>query len=358
MRVKIASHMRAALLLTTFDFHMAATPQNNRFHHMLLGLVGTSFFVLLGMHVLNPSNTVSKAPKAVLKPVEHKKLSKADMDAIAGESPSSLNGRLTVNDLNQTFNKIGYELDPVLKGTSDVPRVFLTSLPIDLAKIKQSEERKSLFFRTLLPLVLKINEELHEKRAKVWRFRHRLNIGLDIAGKDRIWLSGLFKRYRVEQGNFDALLQKMDVVPPSLALAQAAEESGWGTSRFAREGNALFGQWTFNPKDKGIVPQGRDQGKSHRIKAFDSLADSLRAYVHNLNTHKAYLGLRKKRAAMRTSHQELSGYDLARTLDKYSERGEHYVTSLHSIMSQNELGRFDQTALDGGEATILKGPLI
>ncbi|WP_126465188.1 glucosaminidase domain-containing protein [Candidatus Terasakiella magnetica] len=337
---------------------MADKQQSKSFHHAMLATLGISFFVLSAMHLLNPSNTSSQAPKAILKPAIEAKLSKEDLDAIAGEEQANAGARLTVNDLNQAFEKIGYELDPVLDGSSNVPRLFVSSLPVDLAKIKQTDERKSVFFRTLLPLVLKINEEIVEQRTKVWRLRHRITMNLSLRGEDVVWLSGMFKRYNVKLGQYDHLLQKMDVVPPSLALAQAAEESGWGTSRFAREGNALFGQWTFNPKDKGIVPEGRETGKTHRIRAFDSLSDSLKAYVHNLNTHKAYQGLRKKRAFMRNVKQDLNGYSLAGTLDKYSERGEHYVSSLQSIMDKNKLQRFDKTTLVEGAPEELNGPLI
>lgn len=337
---------------------MAVVTQSKRFHLAVLGLLGACVLVLAGAQILRPANTVSKAPKSVIVFPKEKDSKKAHVEQALKGNQKRADGKLTVSALNKTFSKIGYELDPVLDGKSAVPRLFLSSLPYDLERMKESEERKSLFFRTLLPLVLRVNEEIRENRAKVWRLRHRLSVGLDIRAEDRIWLDAAFAKYKVKQARFDRLLEKMDVVPPSLALAQAAEESGWGTSRFTREGNALFGQWTFNPKDKGIVPQNREDGKTHRIRAFDSLSESLKAYVLNLNTHNAYRSLRAVRKTAREKGEGLSGYELVSTLEKYSERGEEYVVSLQTIMNKNNLMRFDKATLDDDDIKHLDNPLI
>jgi len=349
---------RPRFLLTIIDLDMVDKQESKGFQWTLLSLLGASAVFAASLQVISPTNTVSKAPRTVLPMPEAVSISKADIETIAGKPDLKLSGRMTVNDLNTTFDQLGYKLAPVLEGESNVPRLFLTSLPYDLSAIKQTDERKSMFFRALLPLVLKINEEIVSNRAEVWRLRHRLEMNLSIKAEEHIWLKTRYDHYGVQIGKFDQLLQRMDVVPPSLALAQAAEESGWGTSRFVREGNALFGQWTFNPKDKGIVPAGRAEGKTHRIKAFDNLKGSLDAYVKNLNTHKAYLSLRQKRAKMRENRQDLNGFVLATALSKYSERGEKYVTSLQAIMDKNNLQRFDATALRNTEKKAPKGPLI
>ncbi|NVJ93749.1 MAG: glucosaminidase domain-containing protein [Methylocystaceae bacterium] len=337
---------------------MAVVTQSKRFHLAVLGLLGACVLVLAGAQILRPANTVSKAPKSIIALPKEKDPKKASLEQALKGDQKRAGGKLTVSALNKTFSKIGYELDPVLDGKSAVPRLFLSSLPYDLGRMKEADERKSLFFRTLLPLVLRVNEEIKENRAKVWRLRHRLSVGLDIRAEDRIWLDAAFDKYKVKSARFDRLLEKMDVVPPSLALAQAAEESGWGTSRFTREGNALFGQWTHNPKDKGIVPQNREEGKTHRIKAFDSLSGSLKAYVLNLNTHKAYRGFRALRKQMHEKGEVLRGYELVTTLDKYSERGEEYVTSLQAIIKNNDLMRFDKATLDDDDIKHLNNPLI
>ncbi len=135
------------------------------------------------------------------------------------------------------------------------------------------------------------------------------------------------------------MLRRVDGVPPSLVLAQAAEESGWGTSRFVREGNALFGQWTWTDDHRGIVPAEREEGESHRIRAFSSVKGAIQAYVRNLNTHPAYDRFRLQRAL------GASGYDLTATLDKYSERGLKYVETLRTIMQSNRLIALDQARL-------------
>lgn len=345
-------------LSTDIDLDMAVVTQSKRFHFAVLGLLGTCVLVLAGAQILSPVNTASKAPKSVIVFPKGKDPKKVSVDQALKGNQKRADGKLTVSTLNKTFSKIGYELDPVLDGKSSVPRLFLSSLPYDLGRMKESEERKSLFFRTLLPLVLRVNEEIRENREKVWRLRHRLSVGLAIRAEDRIWLDAAFTKYKVKQARFDRLLEKMDVVPPSLALAQAAEESGWGTSRFTREGNALFGQWTHNPEDKGIVPLNREDGKTHRIKAFDSLSESLKAYVLNLNTHKAYRSFRALRKSAREKGDVLSGYELIATLDQYSERGEEYVTSLQTIMNKNDLMRFDNVTLDGDDVKHLDNPLI
>lgn len=337
---------------------MASTCDRKGFNLATLALLGASFIGLCALQWINPVDRTSKAPHAVLPLPSAQKINKANIDAMPGKDPAAQAGRFTVSDINHTFAKLGYELAPVLDGEAVVPRLFLNSLPYDLATLTQTEERKSLFFRTLLPLVLKINETIVAKRSKLWRLRHRLSLGQAIHAEERIWLDSIFNRYSVKQNDFDELLRRMDVVPPSLALAQAAEESGWGTSRFAREGNALFGQWTHNPNDKGILPAGREEGKTHRIKAFDSLAGSLAAYVHNLNTHKAYQKLRVERALMRDERDGIKGHQLATKLDKYSQRGDQYVASLQAIMKKNDLMRFDTTKLDDSEISDLTGPLI
>ena len=143
-----------------------------------------------------------------------------------------------------------------------------------------------------------------------------------------------------------ALLERVDIVPPSLAMAQSAEESGWGTSRFADLGNALFGQWTWSG---GIEPLNKRQDKgSYGIARFDTPLQSVEAYMRNLNTHAAYQSLRERRAAMRRAGERPDGYELAKTLTSYSERGEDYVHSLHAIMRVNKLQPADDAYLSSG----------
>ena len=153
------------------------------------------------------------------------------------------------------------------------------------------------------------------------------------------------ERYKVKRGSVNELIKRVDIIPVSLALAQAAEESGWGTSRFTREGNAMFGQWT-TAKGEGLVPLDRDENKTHKVRAFKSLFHSARAYALNLNTHRAYQSLRSMRLRLRKKGAPISGHILAESLLSYSERGEDYVKALRALMTINKLKYFDEAVLN------------
>ncbi|MBF0248597.1 MAG: glucosaminidase domain-containing protein, partial [Alphaproteobacteria bacterium] len=182
-------------------------------------------------------------------------------------------------------------------------------------------------------------------RDRLHRLAQRKRDGERLPAVDRLWLAVMADRYDVARDDIAGMLKRHDVVPPSLALAQAATESGWGTSRFALEGNAVFGQWTFTDSHDGIVPQDRQDGQSHRIRAFDSLYDSVYSYVINLNTHQAYREFRDMRADMRRHGMRLDGLRLADTLHRYSERGADYVLDIQNIIQTNDLEQLDGARL-------------
>jgi Bax protein len=238
--------------------------------------------------------------------------------------------------LNQYFKSIGYNLSDV----AEVPRVYIKRVPKGLGELASVDERKQLFLRIMLPLAMRVNEEISTRRERLMAIQAKGISGAPVSEKDQQWVDQLMKRYRVTDGGITALLERIDIIPTSLILAQSAEESGWGTSRFVRKGNALFGQWAWGD-DEGIVPKDREDGKTHVIKAFGSLMDSVRAYARNINSHPAYQSLRERRASLRAESQVISGWELAETLTKYSERGEEYVDSLHAIMSVNGLNELD-----------------
>lgn len=244
--------------------------------------------------------------------------------------------------------RIDYRLEAVRRGEREVPRRFFTSLPRDLAGLRTGAERKSAFLKVALPLVLKTNETLLERRARILRLRRLQAHGIALPRNDRRWLDLMAKRYHLKRLDFEALSRRVDIVPPSLALAQAIEESGWGTSRFAREGNALFGQWTFGG-EKGMRPLGRRSGALHSVRSFDDLTAAVHAYAHNLNTHPAYRRFRQRRAERRHQGASLDGFDLAGTLVGYSERREAYVEALRRLIRRNGLGQFDAARLSGNE---------
>jgi Bax protein len=255
---------------------------------------------------------------------------------------------VTTDSLFDAFQRAGYDLQAVLNGKSHVPRILLASLPADLREVRETAVRKAAFFQAILPLVLQVNEDILADRKRIWRLRTERRLGHRLAAADRLWLAMIGELYGVARDDLDGLLRRVDIVPPSLALAQAAEESGWGTSRFVREGNAIFGQYTFS-KRSGLLPLRRDPGQLHRIRAFDSLLESVRAYTLNLNTHRAYRTFRNGRADYRRRGQAIDGMALARSLTAYSERGPAYVESIRTIIRANGLETLDVVKLSLSE---------
>ncbi|MEQ9490166.1 MAG: glucosaminidase domain-containing protein [Alphaproteobacteria bacterium] len=252
----------------------------------------------------------------------------------------------SIERLTAHFESLGYTLAKVRDGAIDVPRVLPDSVPQDIEAMQNANERKRLFLRMVLPLALVINDSILQDRARIEAYRDRAETGKMINARESTWLSERFKEYKVEPGNFDALLHRVDIVPVSLVLAQAAVESGWGTSRFAREGNALFGQWTWSKDDDaGIVPENRADGKTHKVKAFQSPVDAVASYMRNLNTHRAYRDLRKRRAALRQNNTKITGTVLAEGLERYSEKGYAYVELIKQIIRSNRLGPLDEAGL-------------
>ena len=160
---------------------------------------------------------------------------------------------------------------------------------------------------------------------------------------ERVWLKRRFKEYKIDDQDLGKLKMRMDIVPVSIALAQAANESGWGTSRFALEANALFGQWTWSKK--GIKPKKQDPDQTHKIMQFQILKASVKAYKNNLNTHNAYKEFREVRAKLRQENKQIIGLDLTKYLKNYAAIGEKYVTIIEGIIEKNSLTDFDKANL-------------
>ena len=267
----------------------------------------------------------------------------------------------SAQDIFDLFDRIGYTAEAWKNGVREVPRVFLTHIPERWKKDSQKmpvADKKALFFRLTGPAVLYSNSLIKQERHKLLEIKESHDHSA-MTEEQVAWLAVLAKRYRVkaEDGINDALIDELlirvDEIPVSLALAQAAEESGWGTSRFAVLGNALFGQWDFS--GKGIKPkQQRKELGNYGIARFDSPQESVNAYMLNLNTHRSYASLRKLRAEMRRNGEQVTGYKLATKLDKYSERGQAYVDGLHAIMRVNHLGPADNAYLWDRETIYIK----
>ena len=311
-----------------------------------------------------PAPVVPKTAAPVAKTVKTtpQKAAASGIDTLTGVvsvraviRPRKLPPLKTVEALSVTFEQLGYDLERVRAGEAGVPRLFLASLPGDLKDIRESRVRKTLFFKTVLPLVLQVNEEILRDRRRLWKLHFRLSLDQKLGPGDRLWLMVISERYGVKRGDVASLLKRVDIIPPSLALAQAAEESGWGTSRFVREGNAVFGQWTFS-KAGNLVPSRRDADKRHNIKAFSSLLDSVRAYARNLNTHGAYRQLRRARYGLRLRGAPLDGLLLVDNLKSYSQRGQEYVGTIRTLIESNKLRRLDDARLR--ETTLILASLI
>jgi Bax protein len=264
--------------------------------------------------------------------------------AIAASPEISFMVAPTVAELERAFRDAGYSLDLVRKFNKPVPRLHLASLPSDLAGMQNAKRRKTVFLTLVLPMILEANTHIAVERRRLLYVSAMVKSGLSVPANLKPWLERLARRYKTDPGRLDILLKRVDVVPVSLAMAQAAIESGWGTSRFATQGNAIFGQWT-TAGGKGLVPAAREEGKTHKVRAFDRLSDSVAAYILNLNTHRAYRGLRALRQEARKKGVRPNSLTLAAGLEPYSEKGMEYVELLRSIIRVNRLAPFDGAIL-------------
>ncbi len=257
---------------------------------------------------------------------------------------SGMVGVDSVQSLDKAFSQENYSISTTNDGVVLVPRFYLTRLPKSFLKITGVKKRKALFLKVVLPLILKVNYDILDRRKKLIHIYSQLEKVGRISDNSKTWLLAMEKKYKVQRGGAVELLRRMDLVPPSLALAQAAEESGWGTSRFVLEGNALFGQWTSNSSG-GMIPNHRSPMKKHKVKRFSTLIDGVRAYALNLNTHSAYRIFRLKREKARKAASVMTGIKLSKYLKAYSERGTDYIRTIQKIIRTNRLGQLDKARL-------------
>ena len=247
--------------------------------------------------------------------------------------------RLSAETINQLFRDTNYSLDIVRK-TKIVKPIRLSLLPAEIRKIENTKKKKNLFIKIILPLILEENNRIKLDRKKLFTILNK-NMNSDAEKK---WLKSKFQQYGVINNDLSTLKIRMDIVPVSLAIAQAAKETGWGTSRFAIEGNALFGQWTWS--GEGIKPAGVDpEDSNHKVMKFKVLKASVRAYQRNLNTHGSYKQFRSARASMRDDDEDLDSLLLAEYLDKYAATGKEYTKIIKQIIKQNDLKDFDKVKL-------------
>jgi len=246
--------------------------------------------------------------------------------------------RLSAATIEELFKSTDYKLEDVRKNKLVKP-ISLTLLPTEIKKIENTKKRKDLFIQIILPLIIKENNYIRLDRKKLFGI---LNKSINTKA-EKFWLNSKFKQYGVVGKDLSTLKIRMDEVPVSMAIAQAAKETGWGTSRFAQEGNALFGQWTWS--GKGIKPSEADDDSTHKVMKFNVLQASVRAYNRNLNTHSSYKNFRSTRAELRSEGKKLDSMILSEHLEKYAEIGKEYVRVLQQIIKQNNLTDFDDAKL-------------
>ena len=246
--------------------------------------------------------------------------------------------RLNASTIKQLFEDTDYTLNDVREKKLVKP-IALTLLPAEIKMIESTKKRKEFFIQIVLPLVLKENNNIRLDRKRLFSLINKSHN----SELEKKWLQKKYKQYGVNSKDLSTLKVRMDEVPVSLAIAQAAKETGWGTSRFAQEGNALFGQWTWS--GEGLKPKESEKDEGHKVMKFNVLQASVRAYQRNLNTHSSYKDFRRARAELRDLGKPLDSIILVRFLDKYAETGDTYTEILKKIIEQNNLKDFDDAKL-------------
>ncbi len=288
-------------------------------------------------NILN--NTLNKKDKALDEDLFVETDERDLLYDILEENNSEINlVRYTTSEIDSLFKEVNYNLKDV-RDTKLVKPVDIGLLPNEIKNIGNTKKRKNMFIKIVLPLIVKENSKIRVDRKRLFTILNK-NSNTDIEKK---WLEKKYKQYGVRQNDLSTLKIRMDEIPVSLAIAQAAKETGWGTSRFALKGNALFGQWTWS--GEGLKPKNAEEGKDHKVMKFHSLRLSVRAYLRNLNTHSSYKNLRRVRTELRNQNKELDSLILAKHLDKYAETGNQYIEVLQKIIEQNNLKDFDEARL-------------
>ena len=326
---------------------------------VIICAIGITFFTLKenydGNNVIQSVKVEKDKPKKVekqkevKKKIEKKPQIKDEKQVIKPESkkeksPSQVT-ELVLPNLNiktetvlSLFEDVEYDLKTV-RYQKRVKPIYFTQFPKDLDEIKDTKLKKETFIKIVLPLVVAENDKILDDKMKLKRITSKKMT----TDKEKSWLRLKLREYKVKNSDISELNKRMDIIPVSIALAQAAKESGWGTSRFALEGNAIFGQWTWT--GQGIEPLNKGKNEGHKILRFPILRASVKAYKNNLNTHKGYSEFREKRHSIRKRNKSIRGLDLTDTLDRYAQTGKEYTQILEQIIKQNDLSDFEAVQL-------------
>ena len=312
------------------------------------------FFVSLFLLSFRTSNSTSEEVAIAINTLPQNYLKWAE--AGKHENIASYDALLTY------WKSMHYDNETWEAGIKEVPRTYVVSISDQWGAVTSKQistnNKKRVFFRAIAPLVLYANELILKDRKQLIGIKNQLNTGGEINHKHKIFVEDLAHLYKldVKQGinsnTINALIQRVDVIPVSLALAQSAVESGWGTSRFTHVGNSIFGQWSWS--DDAITPEEqREHLGNYGIAKFGSLQESVCAYMLNINSHYAYQDLRKLRNESRSKGKEPKGMGLAAGLLRYSERGESYVKEIRSMISYNHLEATDDAYLSNMDPVFL-----
>jgi Bax protein len=288
--------------------------------------------------VKKPDVKKPEVKKEVKKPKIKKKEPKLEVKRKSVDEVVLPNLNLKTETVLNLFKDVEYDLGQV-RSKKLVKPIYFTQFPKDLDELQNTQLKKETFIKIVLPLIVVENERILDDRKKLIILSEKKFT----TDPEKQWIRQKLLEYKVKKGNIKELLVRMDIIPVSIALAQAAKESGWGTSRFALEGNAIFGQWTWS--GQGIAPLNRESNKSHKILKFPILRASVKAYKNNLNTHNSYSKFRSKRLSLREKNKKISGLELTETLNNYAQTGSEYTKILNQIIKQNRLTDFELVSL-------------
>jgi len=288
--------------------------------------------------VKKPEAKKPKVKKEVKKPEIKKKEPKLEVKRKSVDEVVLPNLNLKTETVLNLFKDVEYDLGQV-RSKKLVKPIYFTQFPKDLDELQNTQLKKETFIKIVLPLIVVENERILDDRKKLIILSEKKFT----TDPEKQWIRQKLLEYKVKKGDIKELLVRMDIIPVSIALAQAAKESGWGTSRFALEGNAIFGQWTWS--GQGIAPLDRESNKSHKILKFPILRASVKAYKNNLNTHNSYSKFRSKRLSLREKNKKISGLELTETLNNYAQTGSEYTKILNQIIKQNRLTDFELVSL-------------
>jgi|TARA_B100001093_G_scaffold516765_1_gene596323 Bax protein len=302
------------------------------------GYVSNLDSVKISLEIKSDKN--SKEKTNVSKNSQKKESKKIVKKPVAPKKPYDPENDYNLNTLTvlNLFEDLDYDLDSV-RDSKRVKPIYFTRLPKDLDSIRSTKKKKETFLKILLPLIVAENEKIEKDKKYLLKILKENN-----SQENQKWINKKYRDYKVSKKDINELIVKMDVIPISIALAQAAKESGWGTSRFALEGNAIFGQWTW--KGDGIEPLEKASDANHKILKFPLLRASVKAYITNLNSHNSYKAFRVKRAELRAQNKPLLGKELIDQLENYAQTGKEYTKVLRQIIEQNDLDEFETVEID------------